>query len=184
MPKSEPDPFPVGLISQICLVVFHRYSYPLHGWTKWVLDEVGIAELAIGLRKYGRSGSRSTNFSYRFCLQAFWWFFATLSVICLSYLPTGSFAPIIIWEIIQNSTGQPEICWWALFSLCCFCRLEFASKQHSQRCGFQTPTQDPHFSSVKLFPTHSRSYFLILFLKVSCQALWVLFIFLRHLRTQ
>ena len=89
----------------------------------------------------------------RFCLPAFWWYlwyFATLFVFCPSYLPTGSFAPIIIWKIIENSTDQPEICWWTLISLCCFYCLEFASKQHSQCShtrGFQTSAQDPPVSS-------------------------------------
>ena len=85
-----------------------------------------------------------------FCLLAFWWYFATLFVFCPSYLPTGSFAPVIIWEIIKNSTDQPEICWWTLISLCCFCCLELASKQHSQcshTLGFQTSAQNSSVSS-------------------------------------
>ena len=67
-----------------------------------------------------------------FLPSAFWWYFATLFVFCPSYFPTRSFAPIIIWEITENSTDQPGICWWTLISLCCFCCLEFASKQHLQ----------------------------------------------------
>ena len=47
------------------------------------------------------------------CLPAFGWYFATLFVFCPSFFSTGSFAPIIIWEIIENSTDQPEICWWS-----------------------------------------------------------------------
>ena len=93
----------------------------------------------------------------RFCLPAFWWYFATLFVFCPSYLPTGSFALIIIWEIIENSMDQPEICWWTLISLCCFCCLELASTfamfPHSRLSDISSrPT-----CFIKLFPTHGRS---------------------------
>ena len=94
-----------------------------------------------------------------FCRPAFWWYFATLFVFCPSYFPTltSSFAPIIIWEIIENSTDQPEICWWTLISLCCFCCLEFASKQHLQCSQTLTNVTSRPICFVKLFPTHSRS---------------------------
>ena len=94
--------------------------------------------------------------TFHFCLLAFWWYFATLFVFCPSYFPTGSFAPIIIhviWEIIENSTDQPQICWWTLISLCCFCCLEFASKQHSQCSQTLSNVTSRPICFVQLFPT-------------------------------